>query len=108
MFGGTGMGFFAALLYWFPKMFAKPLMRKLRCFHGFPVYRFQYAVFQHAGPRLHGYAEAVLHSSAPISLWACHCVDRWIHSSDRACHVFANLIVALFKGKKAEQNHGEE
>ena len=29
MFGGTGFGFFAALHYWFPKMFGRMYNRKL-------------------------------------------------------------------------------
>ena len=38
MFGGTGMGFFAALLYWFPKMFGKTYNEKIASLAWIPIF----------------------------------------------------------------------
>ena len=106
MFGGTGMGFFAALLYWFPKMFGKMYNEKMAVLSWVPdLHRLQHALFQHAGSGLHGNAAAIFHAPAPVSFRARHCVDGRIYPGGSDwCSFFANLIVALFKGKKAEQN----
>jgi len=38
MFGGTGFAFFAALLYWFPKMFGKMYSKKAVYASWFPMF----------------------------------------------------------------------
>lgn len=55
MFGGTGFGFFAALLYWYPKMFGKMYKRKLATisfiimFLGFNIFYFTMLVLGFEG-----------------------------------------------------------
>ena len=53
MFGGTGMGFFAALLYWFPKMFGRMYNEKVATIAWLPIFvGFNLLYFAHAGPGL--------------------------------------------------------
>ena len=49
MFGGTGFAFFAALLYWFPKMFGRMYSKKADLRRLVPALRrLQHALLHHA------------------------------------------------------------
>ena len=68
MFGGTGIGFFAASSTGFQRCSARPIAKRSRCSPGFPIFiGFNMLYFAHAGSWIHGDAKAVLHSPAAIS-----------------------------------------
>lgn len=105
MFGGTGMGFLAALLYWFPKMFGKMYSEKVATLSWFPIFigfNMFYSTMLVLGymgmprryfthlPRYH--AAHVIASIGSFILVA------------GLILFFANLVVALFKGKSAGPN----
>ena len=70
-------GFFAALLYWFPKMFGKMYNEKVAAIAWFPIFvGFNMLYFTHAGPGLHGHAAALLHPPAPVPHGPRHRLDR--------------------------------
>jgi cytochrome c oxidase subunit 1 len=105
MFGGTGMAFFAALLYWFPKMFGKTYNEKIArvswvpIFIGFNMLYFSMMVLGYMGmPRRYFTHLPKYHAMHVIAT-----VGSIILAAGLVLF-FANLIVALFKGKKAEQN----
>jgi cytochrome c oxidase subunit 1 len=105
MFGGTGMGFFAALLYWFPKMFGKMYNEKIATiawfpiFIGFNMFYFTMLVLGYMGmPRRYFTHLPQYHTMHVIAS-----VGAFIMVSGLILF-FANLLVALFQGKKAEQN----
>jgi cytochrome c oxidase subunit I len=105
MFGGAGMGFFAALLYWFPKMFGKTYNEKVvvlswvPIFIGFNMLYFGMLVLGYMGmPRRYYTHLPQFHTGHIIAS-----VGGFILAAGLVLF-FANLIVALFKGKKAEQN----
>jgi cytochrome c oxidase subunit 1 len=105
MFGGAGMGFFAALLYWFPKMFGKTYNEKaamlswIPIFVGFNMLYFSMLVLGYMGmPRRYFTHLPQYHTGHVIAS-----VGGFILAIGLVIF-FANLIVALFKGKKAEQN----
>ena len=60
MFGGTGIDFFAALHYWFPKMFGKMYNMKIAnigcCYY---FVGFQYVLFTNVYYGLYGNAEKI-------------------------------------------------
>ena len=105
MFGGTVIGFLAALLYWFPKMFGKTYNESvatlswLPIFVGFNMLYFSMLVLGYMGmPRryfthLPQYNEGHIIASIGSFILAAGLVL-----------FFGNLVVALFKGKKAAQN----
>jgi cytochrome c oxidase subunit I len=105
MFGGTGMAFFAALLYWFPKMFGKmynersAIVAWFPIFIGFNLFYFTMLVLGYMGmprryfdhlPRYH-----VVHVIASVGAFLMVL---------GLLHFFSVLIVALFKGRPAEKN----
>jgi cytochrome c oxidase subunit 1 len=105
MFGGTGMGFFAALLYWFPKMFGKMYNEKIATiswfpiFVGFNMFYFTMLVLGYMGmPRRYFTHLPQYHTAHVIAS-----IGAFIMVSGLILF-FANLLVALFRGKKAEQN----
>ena len=105
MFGGTGMGFFAALLYWFPKMFGKTYNERIAMlswipiFIGFNMLYFGMLVLGYMGmPRRYFTHLPQYHHVHVIAS-----IGGFILASGLVM-LFANLIVALFRGKKAEQN----
>jgi cytochrome c oxidase subunit 1 len=105
MFGGTGMGFFAALLYWFPKMFGKIYNEKVATlswiplFIGFNMLYFSMLVLGYMGmPRRYFTHLPQYHFGHAIAS-----IGSFILAVGLILF-FANLVVALFKGKKAEQN----
>jgi cytochrome c oxidase subunit 1 len=105
MFGGTGMGFFAALLYWFPKMFGKTYNEKaaslawIPLFIGFNMLYFSMLVLGYMGmPRRYFTHLPQYHSAHVIGS-----VGSFILAAGLILF-FANLVAAFFKGKKAVQN----
>jgi len=105
MFGGTGIGFLAAILYWFPKMFGRTFHEKtavyawVPIFIGFNMLYFAMLVLGYMGmPRryfthLPQYRTGHIIASAGSFVLAFGLVL-----------FFANLAVALFRGRKAAQN----
>ncbi len=105
MFGGTGMGFLAALLYWFPKMFGKTYNEKatilswVPMFIGFNMLYFSMLILGYMGmPRRYFTHLPQYHQGHVIAS-----IGGFILAAGLVLF-FGNLIVALFKGKKAEQN----
>jgi cytochrome c oxidase subunit 1 len=105
MFGGTGMGFFAALLYWFPKMFGKKYNEKVATiawfpiFIGFNMFYTTMLVLGYMGmPRRYFTHLPQYHTAHAIAS-----IGAFIMVSGLIL-LFGNLLVALFNGEKAEQN----
>ncbi|MFI5396923.1 MAG: cbb3-type cytochrome c oxidase subunit I [Candidatus Binatia bacterium] len=105
MFGGTGFGFFAALLYWFPKMFGKMYNRRVATvawfplFIGFNVLYFTMLVLGWEGMPRRYYD----HLPQYHSLHVVATVGSWFLVSGILI-LLGNFVVALFKGEKAEMN----
>jgi cytochrome c oxidase subunit 1 len=105
MFGGTGFGFFAALLYWFPKMFGKTYNERIAViawgpmFIGFNMFYFSMLILGYMGmPRRYYTHLPQFHSMHVIAS-----IGAFILAAGLILF-FGNLVAALFKGKKAEQN----
>jgi cytochrome c oxidase subunit 1 len=105
MFGGTGFAFFAALLYWFPKMFGKMYNRRVATFSWFPMFigfnmlYFTMLVLGEEGmPRRYYDHLPQFHSAHVFAT-----VGSWILVSGLLIFL-GNFVVALFKGGKAESN----
>ncbi len=108
MFGGTGMGFFAALLYWFPKMFGKMYNETVAkiawapIFVGFNMLYFGMLVLGYMGmPRRYYTHLPQYHTGHVIAS-----IGSFILASGLVV-LFANLAIALYRGKKAPQNPWE-
>jgi cytochrome c oxidase subunit 1 len=105
MFGGTGIGFFAALLYWFPKMFGKMYNRKVTVlawapiFIGFNMFYFSMLILGYMGMPRRYYT----HLPQYHSLHMVATIGSFIMVVGLVLF-FGNLVVALFKGKKAPDN----
>ncbi len=105
MFGGTGFAFFAALHYWFPKMFGKQVNERLAkiawvpTFIGFNMLYFTMMVLGVQGmPRRY-------YDHLPQFHWG-HVfatVGSWVLVLGLLM-MFGNLLAALFRGKKAPAN----
>ncbi len=105
MFGGTGTMFFAALFYWFPKMFGKMYNKKLATwtaylfFIAFNTLYFPMFILGYQGMprRYYDYLPQfqTLHEISTVGSWL---------MAITLILIFGNLIHALFKGKKAPQN----
>jgi len=105
MFGGTAFGFFAALLYWFPKMFGKMYNRKVATlswfpfFIGFNMLYFTMLVLGWEGmPRRYYDHLPQYHLGHIVAT-----VGSWIMVAG-ILMLLGNLLVALFKGEKATAN----
>jgi cytochrome c oxidase subunit 1 len=105
MFGGAGFAFFAALHYWFPKMFGKTYNQKvatLACiikFIGFNVLYFPMFLLGWQGlPRRYYDYPPAFHSENLIST-----IGSWILVTGLIIMIM-NLIKALVSGPKAETN----
>jgi cytochrome c oxidase subunit 1 len=105
MFGGTGMGFFAALLYWFPKMFGKTYNEKIAylswgpIFIGFNMLYFGMLYLGYIGmPRRYFTHLPKYHTAHVVAS-----IGGFILAAGLVLF-FGNLVRALFKGKQAEQN----
>jgi cytochrome c oxidase subunit 1 len=101
-FGGTGMGFFAALLYWFPKMFGKTYNETVATLSWFPIFvgfnmlYFSMLVLGYMGmPRRYFTHLPQYHEGHVIAS-----IGSFILVAGLVLF-FANLVVALFKGKTA-------
>jgi cytochrome c oxidase subunit 1 len=105
MFGGTGYGFFAALLYWFPKMFGKTYNEKVAMlswvplFIGFNMLYFGMLVLGYMGMPRRYYTHLPQYHFGHVFA----SIGSFILAFGLILF-FANLVVALFKGKRAEQN----
>ncbi len=105
MFGGTGFAFFAALLYWFPKMFGKMYNRRVAIlawfplFIGFNVLYFTMLVLGLDGmPRRYYDHLPQFHTAHVIAT-----VGSWFLVSG-VLILLGNLVVAVFRGEKADDN----
>lgn len=105
MFGGTGMGFFAALLYWFPKMFGRTYSEKLAVIAWFPIFigfnmlYFSMLVLGYMGMPRRYYTHLPQFFSAHVIA----SLGGFILAAGLVMF-FANFVFAIRKGKKAEQN----
>jgi len=105
IFGGMGFGFFAAIHYWFPKMFGKMFDRKwvipawILLFVGFNTLYFPMLVLGWEGmPRRYYDYFPTFHTLHLIST-----VGSWILAAGLIL-MFGNLIRALIRGEKADDN----
>jgi cytochrome c oxidase subunit 1 len=105
MFGGTGFAFFAALHYWFPKMFGRTYNHKpatVACiimFIGFNLLYFPLFILGWQGmPRRYYDYSPAFHTGNLIST-----IGSWILVTGLII-MFVNLVRAFFRGKKAEDN----
>lgn len=105
MFGGTGMGFFAALLYWFPKMFGRMYNDKVAIlawvpiFVGFNMLYGSMLFLGYAGmPRRYYTHLPQYHNGHVVAT-----IGSFILTAGLVL-LFANLLVALFRGQRADQN----
>ena len=105
IFGGTGMAFFAALLFWFPKMFGKMYNEKVANYSLFPIFigfNMLYFTMLSMGyrgmPRRYYDHLEVYHTSHVIAS-----VGSFILVAGLLL-LIGNFIVALFRGKRAEKN----
>jgi cytochrome c oxidase subunit 1 len=105
MFGGTGFAFFAALLYWFPKMFGKMYSKRVAYLAWWPLFiGFNGLYFTMLVLGLQG---------MPRRYWAhlpqfdighfVATVGSWFLAAGLLLFI-GNFVVALFKGEKAEDN----
>jgi cytochrome c oxidase subunit 1 len=105
MFGGTGFGFFAALLYWFPKMFGRMYSRRaataawVLLFVGFNVFYFTMLVLGMMGMPRRYYAHLPQYHTGHVVAT----VGSWILVLGLLLFI-GTLIHALFKGEKATAN----
>jgi cytochrome c oxidase subunit 1 len=105
VFGGTGFGFFAALHYWYPKMFGRMYSQKMAnwalalFFVGFNVLYFPMFIYGYQGnPRRYfDYPERF------ANLQFLSTVGSWIMVPG-IIMMFAVLVHGLFKGKKVGAN----
>ena len=105
MFGGTVMGFFAALLYWFPKMFGKTYSKKAIYASWFPMF---------VGFNMLYFGMMILGMMGMPRRYYVHLPQfHWMHVFATVgswflvlglLMFFGALIYALFKGEKAEDN----
>ena len=105
MFGGTGMGFFAALLYWFPKMFGKMYNEKVATIAWFPIF-IGFNTF-YGGMLVLGYMGMPRRYFTHLPQYHTGHIIASIGAFIMVTGLvllIGNLIVALFKGEKAEQN----
>jgi cytochrome c oxidase subunit I len=105
MFGGTGFAFFAALLYWFPKMFGKMYQKKaiyaswFPMFIGFNILYFGMLILGMMGmPRRYYVHLPQFHAMHVFAT-----VGSWLLVLGLLIY-FGTLLHALFKGEKAEDN----
>jgi cytochrome c oxidase subunit I len=105
MFGGTGVGFLAALLYWFPKMFGKMYNQTIAVvawfpiFIGFNIFYFTMLVLGYMGmPRRYFTHLPQYHEAHVIAS-----IGAFIMVFGLLLF-FGNLLAALWKGKQAEAN----
>jgi cytochrome c oxidase subunit 1 len=105
VFGGAGFIFFAALHYWFPKMFGKLYNEKFAkialalMFTGFNILYFTFFILGYEGmPRRYSDYLPQFTTEHQIATFG-----SWIMIAGFLL-MFTNLIVSLFKGEKAPAN----
>jgi cytochrome c oxidase subunit 1 len=105
MFGGTGFAFFAALLYWFPKMFGKTYNQKVAYLSWFPLFTgfnmlyFTMLVLGYMGqPRRYYDHLPQYHTGHLVAT-----VGSWFLVAGLLL-LFGNFVWALFRGEKAADN----
>jgi cytochrome c oxidase subunit I len=105
MFGGTGMGFFAALLYWFPKMFGRMYNEKaataswVLIFIGFNTFYFSMLILGYMGmPRRY-----FTHLPQFDTMHTVASIGAFIMVAGLLLF-FANLAASFFRGGRAVQN----
>ncbi|MBI5240788.1 MAG: cbb3-type cytochrome c oxidase subunit I [Elusimicrobia bacterium] len=105
MFGGTGFAFFAALLYWFPKMTGRMYAARPAyaawglTFTGFNILYFTMLVLGAQGMPRRYYAHLPQFHDAHLVATA----GSWLLAAGLVT-LFSNFICALFRGRKAEAN----
>jgi len=105
MFGGTGIAFFAAILYWFPKMFGRmynkwvAIVAWFPLFLGFNMLYFTMLILGFQGmPRRYYDHLPQFHTGHVVAT-----VGSWFLVAGLLI-LLGNFVVALFKGAKAEAN----
>lgn len=105
MFGGTGFAFFAALLYWFPKMFGRTYNQRVAYLSWFPLFTgfnmlyFTMLVLGYMGqPRRYYDHLPQYHTGHLVAT-----VGSWFLAAGLLL-LFGNFVWALFRGGKAEDN----
>ena len=105
IFGGMGFAFFGGLLYWFPKMFGRTYRKKIVyvawffLFAGFNTLYFPMLILGWEGmPRRYYDYLPQFHTLQFIST-----VGSWILITGLILF-FGNLLLALFRGEKGEDN----
>jgi cytochrome c oxidase subunit 1 len=105
IFGGMGFGFFAALHYWFPKMFGRMYQKKwvyvawFFLFIGFNILYFAMLILGWEGmPRRYYDYLPQFHTLHLIST-----IGSWILIAGLVL-MFVNLFLSLFRGEKAGEN----
>jgi cytochrome c oxidase subunit 1 len=105
IFGGMGFGLFAAMHYWFPKMFGKTYNFKFATvafivlFVGFNVFYMTMLILGWAGMPRRYYSYLPKYTDLQVIAT----IGSWVMVSGLGM-MFGNLIYAFFRGKKAEQN----
>jgi cytochrome c oxidase subunit I len=105
IFGGMGFGLFAALHYWFPKMFGRTYDYKFATvsffvlFVGFNLFYMTMLILGWAGMPRRYYSYLPKYTDLQVIAT----VGSWIMVSGMIM-MFGNLVYAFFKGKKAERN----
>ena len=109
MFGGTGFGFFASLLYWFPKMFGRMYSKKAIYISWFPMFvGFNMLYFTMLILGIQGMPRRYFnHLPRYDFAHDVATVGSWIMISGLLIF-FGTLLNAVFRGKKASDNpwHG--
>lgn len=105
MFGGTGFGFFAALLYWFPKMFGRMYSRRAIYASWFPMFvGFNLLYFGMLILGFMGMPRRYFHHLPQFdTMHVVATVGSWLLALGLLMF-FGTLLRALFKGEKAEGN----
>jgi cytochrome c oxidase subunit I len=105
MFGGAGFGFFAALLYWFPKMFGRTYNTRVATIAWFPMFvgfnmlYFSMLVLGAMGmPRRYYTHLPQFHTAHVVAT-----IGSLIMVTGLAL-LLGNLVLALFKGGKSPAN----
>jgi cytochrome c oxidase subunit 1 len=105
IFGGMGFGLFAALHYWFPKMFGKTYDYKFATvsfivlFVGFNLFYMTMLILGWAGMPRRYYSYLPKYTDLQVIAT----VGSWIMVGGLGM-MFGNLLYAFFRGKKAEAN----
>jgi cytochrome c oxidase subunit 1 len=105
MFGGTGFAFFAALLYWFPKMFGKMYSKRVAYIAWWPLFiGFNGLYFAMLVLGLQGMPRRYWHHLPQFDTGhLVATVGSWFLALGLLIFL-GNFVVALFRGEKAADN----